>query len=792
MAAVLWIAALSFKVGPFPRLGPLFEVRSGIWNHRTFHWENLKINGLRAPVKIAVDRAGVPHLFAENESDLYFAQGYVMAAHRLFQMDISSRATAGRLSELVGAKGLEMDRFFTRFGMRQSILKTTNDYMADPKTAGMIAAFVNGINAYIDGMPEVPIEYKLVEQSPEKFDASRVIAMARALTFNLNGGSDDATFSHLRQQMGLDAVLDLFPEFLPAEYSDYVLPGRWGKDRKLESASDFPFQTGIKNFPDIPRPAPGNGSNNWVVGPKKSKSGHSLLANDTHLGYSLPNIWFEMQLSVPEFNVYGTSLVNVPGIINGMNSKVAWGPTNGTSDALDFYEVEFRDEGSTDYLSGGNFKEAQVFNETLYSSDGTSELLPVVWTEWGPVLHREGRLGLVANWVGFQTKNELLSLRRLFESRTAQECLDAFTDWNVPIQNFACADSNHIGIWHAGFVPKRKVGEGRFIERAGESPWSLRESIDPKMRLRRMDPQEGFLHSANQRIADSTYGNFMSVRYEPAFRGKRIRQLLSEEDKISVDDMIKIQNDDFDLQLKIAVPILLKEIDIKNLSAEQRQWLEKLAVWDFRDRSESAEPVLAKSWFNHVKSAIFSDEYDLPERKRFRPEDMRILWMLKRVSENPRDSDARWIDDKTTPEQETLQSLVTAAFQSSWMSLRESYGDDPNQWTWKWFNLAKIPHVARLPGFGTEVLDMNGSGESVRGNKGWHGPVYKFVVEMSDPPKAFIQIPGGNSGDPFSKDFTRGVQEWARGEMRPVEFYRDWADAEGRAETKVVYSPEGT
>ncbi|NJL23855.1 MAG: penicillin acylase family protein [Calothrix sp. SM1_5_4] len=210
-------------------------------------------------------------------------------------------------------------------------------------------------------------------------------------------------------------------------------------------------------------PAAGNGSNNWAVGPEKSATGHSILANDTHLGLTLPNIWYENQLSCPEFNVYGVALISVPGIINGFNSEVAWGPTNGTTDALDYYETEFEDESSLKYRFHGRLEAAEVKRETVLVRGGDPLSVDVIWTKLGVLMHREGRYGLVANWMGHRPGLELKAVRGLYAAKTAAQCLDSFTDWFVPLQNFICADRGRVSILHAGRVPRREIGEGRFI-----------------------------------------------------------------------------------------------------------------------------------------------------------------------------------------------------------------------------------------------------------------------------------------------------------------------------------------
>jgi len=271
----------------------------------------------------------------------------------------------------------------------------------------------------------------------------------------------------------------------------------------------------------------------------------------------------------------------------------------------------------------------------------------------------------------------------------------------------------------------------------------------------------------------------------------RIRHLLEAQEKLSGEDLIRIQNDDYDSQAEFMLPIMLKSVDRSHLTAEQAQWLKALDLWDKHDLSAQVEPSIYKSWYRTLKTEIFADEYSLPESKHFMPKDMRVAWMLKRVSENPEDSDAQWIDDKRTPEKETLPVIVTRAFENSWKKLAEDFGSNPQDWTWKKYINTKISHIAKLPGFGSPLLDMNGAPESVRGNQGWHGAVYKFVIELGPHLQAWMQVPGGNDGDPFAPDFERNVTDWSQGVMRKVEFYQNVADARARGATLVQFTPGG-
>ncbi len=785
--SIAWIILLARPLGKVPALGPLLEVRRGVWHHEPFQWRDHAIAGLKKSVHVAIDANGVPHFFAQNEEDLYLAQGYAVASQRLFQIEVTTRSMSGNLSELIGEKGLKHDRFFTKFGMRQAEKALHQEMMKDSRTHMMAEQYVAGINAFVRQLDDAPVEFKLLGRTPAEMDTHILSRMAKTMTFSLSGGSPDLLQSHLRLTMPVEKVLDLFPEFLPPEYEDFVYPGPGGvKPRAPETPAQFGFQSHFKNFPDIPRPPNFNGSNNWVVGPQKSSTGHSILANDTHLGLSLPNVWYENQLSCPEFNVYGVSFPAVPGIVNGFNRDIAWGPTNGSTDAIDYFEVEFSDDTGTLYKDGSTWTQATVEHELVAGED-----IPVMWTKWGPVLYREGHYGLVVLWTGRQASNELSVLRGLYARKTAKDCLAAFNGWKVPIQNFVCADADHFGMVHAGWIAERSIGEGRFIGSPETSRSALSERVPISDQPQAYDPPEGFLRSANERTMGPRYPHYMGSSYEEPFRGRAIRRLLEAKAKFSGADMIAIQSDSYSTEAEMILPVLLKVLPAANLSAEQKARLQDLANWDLRARAGGVEASLYKQWYQELKTAIFADDIALPERPGYAPKDMRVAWMLKRVAANPNDSDAEWIDDKRTPQRESLSDIVLRSFQMAWDQLSSTLGKDSSKWTWnRWVN-TEIPHMARIPGFGTKTLDMDGSSDSVRGNRGWHGAVYRFVIELGAQPRAWMQVPGGNSGDPFARDFERFTNEWARGEMRPVEFYADLEEARRHAQKVIELTPEG-
>jgi len=781
--AVAWSAFLAKGINSIPPVGKMLSVSEGVWAHRPAQLNNQRLEGLKEAVTVTFDQAGVPHFFAANENDLFMAQGFVMASQRLFQMDLITRITAGRLSEWFGERTQKTDEFFVKFGMRESGRRTLETFNQDAQTANLLNAFAAGVNAYISAATSLPPEYQILGVKPERWDVSRTVHMGKQLTFGLAGRSYDHYLSRIQQQLGTEKVLDLFPEF--TEIDDFVYPSLGKARRRAEGPGDFNFVSKLKDVPFFPLPAAGNGSNNWAVSAKKSTTGASIMANDTHLGHTLPNVWFEVQLSVPEYNVYGVALTAIPGIVNGFNSKVSWGPTNGTTDVLDYFEVEFENETSLRYRYGDSWLDSDVQEERIGVRGESAVTLQVPWTKFGVIVHREGKLGLAAAWRGHHTQQELRAIHSLFAAKNVDECMAAFGVWSAPVQNFICADRHDVAIQPVGFLPKRKIGAGRFIMEGDPKHDILETPITEAEKPKVVRPQAGHVSSANQRQSDPYYPYYLGWDFEEPYRGIMIHRRLKEREKFSPEDMINMQNDDFDPQAELALPLMILALDEKKLTPEQAKFLDALGRWDYRDLAAHPAPGFFKEWFEQFKGAVFGEEYKV-QSSNFLPKDGRFIELLRRLTKTPGHADAQWVDNKLTPEKETLGDLALQGFTAAWVKFSTQQGPDPAGWNFKNWVRTRLPHVARLPGFGSEILAMNGGGESIRGNQGGHGAVYKIVVAHGDWPRAWISVPGGNEGDPFSVDYERGVREWADGKMRPVEFYPGLDEAKAKASRILV------
>lgn len=771
--AVLLPLAGSIAFPQFSGLPRLLSLSEGIWQTKPRSLQKLKLEGLKAPVDIAFDSNGIPHILAQNDDDLYFAQGFLLAYFRLFEMDVSTRAGEGRLSELLGPLGLEYDRFFVTFGMRQAMREEAKALLADPEEGPMVTAYVKGVNSYIHQLRyrDLPAEYKILGMWPEEWSAERVAALLKIMTFRLAGRSHDLRLTRILQTLGPEKTAQLFPEFLPANLEAYFIEPQGPRQRNL--APKLSSNIHLK-FPPFLKVFEANGSNSWAVGPSRSKTGMSILANDTHLSLQLPAVWFEMQLMTPKRNIYGATFPGAPGIVLGLNPKLAWGVTNGTTDVMDWSEVEFKDEKSLEYKFDNGFKKADVTEEWIRVKDGKPVRVQVEHTDYGYILAREKQYGLAVRWVGHAPSHEPKALLHLGEAGSVSECVEALKFWSEPVQNFTCADEKNISIYQAGRIPIRKNDQGWVVE-SGTGEASLWQGEIPFAELpHSIDPASGFVFSANERPVGPSYPYYLSWDFEEPFRGQRIRNLLKEKQKFDAADFMQIQDDIRNQHAALALPLLLPLVKAKDLTEPQTKLFQLMKNWDYLARAKSIESSLFHAWWEKIEISLWK-ELDFGTPYRYVPKKARTIWFFRQLQSSP-DKWKSWLGSYASAD-----DLVTNAFRQAIQELREQYGDNPDNWTWMMVQKTVAPHVARFPGFSSNLLTMDGSRYCVQANHGQHGPAWKFIAEMGPRPRVWSQFPGGVTGNPLDPDYDRFLEPWSHGEMRTSQFWLDTREAMSNA-----------
>lgn len=778
--AVLSLFALSYPLKPLTSLGPLLNPFKGVWRHKPLQIPaEIRLKGLSAPVEVVVDPSGVPHLFAANREDLFLVQGWWSASQRLFQMDLSSRPGSGRLSELMGEATREYDEFFIKLGQRASSETALEAVREDPLTQIAVEAFSKGVNAYIKATATegLPPEYVLLGIKPEPWSPLKTANFLKTMSFNLAGRSYDLHLTRHLQKLGRAKTEELFPDALPWHKSERFVfshSQHQSPQPKVPAAQFEDFVSGIKTWPKFLQPFATNGSNNFAVAPQKSENGFSILANDTHLGLSLPSVWLEMHLEAPGYSVYGATFPASPGVILGFNQKLAWGVTNGTSDVADWYEIEFKDETSLEYWLGDEWVSAEVVEEPLIVKSSGRQPVQVIKTAFGFVMHREGKRALTVDWTAHRKSNELKTFLSLGESETLEECHQAISTYQTPSQNFLCVTSSEISLTHQGLFPKRNSGQGKYVLPArAENRWT--EWLTNQELPRAINPPEGFLRSANNHVLES-YESELGWDYDESYRARRIEEVLKQKTKHRPEDLIDLQNDETDLFAAEILPLLLKNLDESQLKEIDKNTLvpllDFLQSWRFVADVKGLEATVFYAWWTEVENRLYAKQLGVREGNYY-PRRQWTEGLLKLCDQTSEASLCDWIPSLEASSNQKLKTLVTLSFNEALKKLNQRFGPMGPSWSWGMARPTELRHIARLPGFGSQPLEMGGTRYSPNANHGRQGATWKLVVEMSDPPRAWSMINGGQSGHPFSADYELFVNDWREGKMKPVFFDSD-------------------
>jgi len=747
--------------GSLPPLGHFFNPFTGFWqNHagRPLPAE-LILPGLRDAVTVAVDGRGVPHIRAENSHDLYFAQGYVTARDRLWQMDMQTRYTAGRLAEVMGPSMVESDRFQRRLGLTAAAETALKAFERDPETREVVEAYTAGVNAYIASLTprSLPLEYRLMRFRPEPWTALRCALLLKSMAWDLTSYNRDLQNTRTRDFLDVKTYNRLFPERLPFE--EPVVSG-YGDNGRTRGRT-------------IPADALLPGSNNWVVAGSRTASGYPILCNDPHLGLQLPSLWYEIHLTAPDMDVAGVSFPGAPAVIIGFNRHTAWGVTNAGTDVFDWVQITRAD-------SAGPIHGARPRREVIRVKGGKTVIDTVWWTDFGPVPRRAGEpygrswipADAAMRWTGHDESNELRTFIMLNRARSLGEFEEALKTYVCPAQNFVFAcRARDIAIRHQGKFPLRRPGTGPYVLTEMEAEASWRRFIPFEDVPHEINPDRGFLASANQEPAGPGYPYPMPGNYSGLGRARRINDLLSVAGDVTPEEMMAMQLDTYSVFAAKLLPALLPRLDPSRLDESARQTLNLLLEWDFMVRAESAAPVVMDAWWQELYRLIWEEPFGVSEAS--------LRWpaydvTLKLILNHP---DSRYFDDRRTEERKTLDLLIRRSFQAVHDSLTAKLGLPGENWHLGSVRGTDIHHLARLPALGVLGLQTGGGRGIVNATSKTFGPSWRMVVSLEEEVKAWGVYPGGQSGNPGSPLYDSMVEDWRLGVMHPLNFYRSTEEA---------------
>lgn len=770
-------------------LGKLISPSQGLWRHHPTKPQDLerglsqalKDSGLK-PVRLSFDSREIPHLEADDDTSLYFAQGFVTAYYRLWQMDFVSRIAVGETAELLGEKALPLDRFFRRLRMPAAVRSSAELMQTDPITRGPLTAYTRGVNARIQrlGLDSIPVEYRIFNILPETWSEERSAALLKFMAWELTGYLYDFRMTATKAKLDQTVFEFLFP-FEPKKPGSIL-----GEIKKAVTQDPRSRRISLEALTETPiLPEPANGSNNWAVPARLMKNRRALLANDLHLSYMLPSLWLPMQLTTPEMNVFGASLPGAPGIIVGFTESMGWAVTNGTDDVLDWYSLRFRDEKRQEYL----FQDSKTLQESWRPVVARDEIIRVVGgksetvrtreTHVGPIVFdehdasaiREVPSGLTVQWIGFHPSNELRTFLMLNRSEHARDCISALRGYVSPAQNFLCADRlGKIVYRHAGVFPNRDGRDGRIVYEAS-SDSDLWQGLIPQEETPSLETSTELVVTANQAPFSGEgvrrYGWFFAA----PFRANRIRERIEAKKSWAPEDMIDVQADQHGfLGEKFKATILANAASagaLRELLSRPR--CEKSSGPTLREEIESWSGVYAASdvvapliqeWVTTFERATWTRLIG-PSTDVYWP----AVWRLAELFDE--EASAYW-DDPSTSELETLETRLAETYREACANLRLRAGSGSPRWSE--YQKTFIEHTGRIPGLGRHVRNTGGVADAIFANKGNHGPTWKMIVSFEDHPRGWSMIPGGVSGDPASRRYDDQVQDWVEGKMHQIDF----------------------
>jgi penicillin amidase len=729
----------------------------------------LRLLGLSQPVTILRDRFGVPTIRAESEADAYFALGFVHAQDRLWQMDLNRRIAQGRLAEIAGKAGLANDRFFRTLGLEA---RTESTYQQlDEGTRQVLAAYTAGINAWIAGRDNLhlpPLEFMLAGIRPKPWRPADALLWSRVMALQLAGNWRDEMLNlKLLQRLGADRAGQLSP--------------MQDMGAGPVAASRLPWQAELP-----PSAAPRLASNMWAVSGEHSTTGAPLLANDPHLGFQAPILWYLAKIEAPGLWVQGGTIPGQPFVLIGQNKSVAWGMTSVQADTMDLF-VETPVSGDPkSYQSQEGPTLFATRKEVIQVKGETDLVIEVRETKHGPVISdglsprerpKDILLSLAATFLDTADKTPE-AVRKMSLAQDVASFRQALAQFQAPVQYvaFAAADGQ-IGLQQVGLVPLRKGNASPDLPRPGADGQADWQGFIPAHDLpARINPEDGFVLNANERLAGPDYPFHIASNWPDGLRAERLQELLSAKPQHGPDDMSAYQMDSLSMAFRHLKPFLLK---VEPSNPQAVKIIEQLGNWDGSMDSELVEPTLFSAWAEEIQRALFSDEL---RRLQDEPDDQPSLFDAFSTSLKPAAiemalaSQNGWCDDESTKDKvESCDDILLRALDESLRRLKRDFGPDMKQWRWGNLHKAKFPHgiLERLPvpeSWVAPMVETDGDGSSL--NRGTfqfgsfrhvHGAGLRAILDTKNPQDSRFIVATGQSGSPLSDHYVDLLKLWREG-----------------------------
>lgn len=759
-----------------------------------------RLQHLSAEVTVYYDTYGIPHIYGKNEKDAFRALGYVHAQDRLWQMELLRRIGRGGLSEVFGADLLSTDKFFLSLGINEATAKTIAKLDHDFEYVQLSEAYLDGVNQFIEE-GATPIEFYLTGIEKEPFTLKDVYNTMGYMAFSFAAAhKTDPLLTNIKDKWGMEYLQDLQIDVSPNS--------TWIKNHNKKVPDSIQnnitaMLTAALGEISIPL---FEGSNGWVIGPEKTKNGKVIFANDPHIGFAQPSVWYEAHVVTPTYEKYGYHLAGVPFPLLGHDRKMAYGMTMFENDDVDFYYETTHPTDSTKYKTADGWGTYDIISKSIKVKGEEAVAFSYKRTNRGPLVNGiakqvSGERPISLSWI--YTKEDIKMMNILYgigRANTISEFETALHELHAPGLNIMYGDAEGNVAWWASaklfHIPDSV--HTKFIIGEGSNSWRPNEYLNFSENPQAINPPWHYVYSANNQ-PDSIAGMLYPGYYLPENRAKRIVQLLdskSDWDKEAVGRMITDVTSSVNPSI---VTDLTKHLDVKELDNHQLKILDQLNDWQGDYPKESIEATIFHRWVYFFLKNTFADELGEEQFGQF----LSTTFHKRLIAPMAASTSSVWSDNINTKDKvETNDDIVQTALLEALASLEKDFGSDVSKWTWNKVHTLEHEHpigkVAALRSFfNVGPFSVNGTREVINNmsfgynDSGFYkvgsGPSTRRVIDFSDIENSISILPTGQSGNPFSKHYEDQAEMFINGEFRKMMMNKD--EIIEKAESVLVLKP---
>ena len=735
----------------------------------------LEIKNLSENVKVYYDEIGVPHINAQNQKDAYIALGYVHAQDRLWQMELIRRIAPGRLSEIFGKNLIKTDVFFSGLGIEEASEKTIKNLDKNSQTYILSKAYLDGVNQFLEE-GETPLEFSLVGIKKEKYTLKDIYNVFGYMSFSFAvAHKTDPLLTEIKEKLGepyLDEMFGAFTENLTINKMDSV------------SKINADFSKSVSAIMDNMPVSPLIGSNSWVIGADKTKNGKVIFANDPHIGFSQPSVWYQSHIKTPEFELYGFNIALMPFPLLGHNHRYAYGLTMLANDDLNFYIEQNNPENSNQYKTSNGYKTYGIREKTIKIKNEADSTFQIQVSQHGPIMnglisHLKDERPIAMNWIYTQLKNEMLEVSYgISHSKSLKDFKQSVSKIHAPGLNVMYGDADDNIAWFASaklYQLRDSLSSKIFLDGAsGED--EITQFLDFKENPKAVNPKWNYVYSANHQ-PDSVRGKLYPGYYQPENRSKRIVTLLEDKDDFTKQDVAEMLYDVTSSEDHNIGRDLLKYVSKNKLKASEKQAFSILENWTGIYLKNEVAPTIYNRFLFEFLQNTYKDEigdgFDLFINSQLQDQVLR--------TQIDREISVWWDDISTKNKVETKTEIINTSFKNAIAFLQNQLGENIENWTWnrvisveyehaigkaggilrKIFNVGPFETIGGNEVINNQIFKLNGSGIY----KITAGPSTRRVVDFSDVENGLGIIPTGQSGNVFSDFYQDQAQKYVDGEF---------------------------